>query len=360
MSNVRITPAHRRGAALVLILFLVVPLVAVVALAVDYGYLIKVRADVQRAADMAALAAVRDLLPDANGHQNQAVVRATVRDYVEEHFGSTFTVSNADMQMGRYDPATIYSQVDLLTSGVWDTLRITLRRDSTANSPVSLFFAPVIGVNSSDVVATATAVLQKARDMPPGSDILPFAVPLSEWNSLSDGDEWSIYGDGRMQDQFGNNIPGNWGTVDIGAENNSTSNLSDQIRNGLHQSHLDALHQDGRLAESTHIDGSAETWLQADPGLSSGIASSVQAIHGESRLIPLFDAQQVAGGNNLEYRIVGWGVVDVVSSNWHGANNTYVEVRKSYMYDGLLHPHPDLSATSGFITGAFTSPVLVE
>ena len=52
--------SKRRGAILALVALLMVPLFAMLAFAVDYGYLLKVRTDLQRTADAAALAAVQE------------------------------------------------------------------------------------------------------------------------------------------------------------------------------------------------------------------------------------------------------------------------------------------------------------
>lgn len=355
------TPAcPRRGVTVILIVLLMVPMIGVVALAVDYGYLLKVRSDLQRAADMTALAAVQDLIPNANGFQDRNAVVTTAKNYAAAHFGNAFSVRDADVQIGRYDPTTIYSQVTLLNSGVWDAVRVTLRRDVLANSPVSLFFAPVIGVDNSEVVATATAVLQKGSKLGPGVGVLPFSVLKSEWDSLAQGDTWSIYGDGHVTDEWGNNVPGNWGTLDIGAASNGTSALNNQILDGLTQSDLDALRADNRISHSTHIDVNDPAWLQADTGLSSGLKSSVTAVQGEVRIIPLYDASQDPTGNNLEFHVTDWGVVEVVSSAWNGDKNTYIKVKKAYLYDGDLRPHPDLGDTNNVLPVAFTSPVLVE
>jgi len=164
-----------------------------------------------------------------------------------------------------------------------------------------------------------------------------------------------------MTDLAGNNIPGNWGTVDIGNTSNSTAEISDQILDGLRQSDLDALYADGRIPQSTHIDGNSPAWMQGAPGLSIGMKAAVWAVHGTTRLVPIYDS--LAGqltGNNVEIQIVGWGVIQVVTSNWGGAHNTSVTVQKGYMYDGDLRPNPDLSDTTDIIENAFTSPVLVE
>jgi Flp pilus assembly protein TadG len=353
----------RRGAVAVLVAVLTIPMLGLVSFAIDYGYLLVVRTQMQRAADAAALAAVWDLVPDSQGNQNDAAVRNVARQYAGYHDagGLVLSVDDSDIQIGRYDPTTIYSGVSLLNSGIQDTVRVTLRRDGTTNASVPLFFARIIGVNTANVTVTGTAVLQKSTILEPGADILPFAVPLSTWTVYDFGDQWSIYGDGKMVDASGNPIPGNWGTVDIGAANNSTADLRAQILNGLRQTDLDALYGDGRIPQNTHIDAKDATWVNADTGLSSGIKSAVQAVHGLTRLVPIFDAFGGSSqGNNLEYRIIGWGVVKVVNSNWQGANNTYVLIQKSYMYDNDLRPQTDLSNENNLVDGAFTEAALVE
>ena len=360
MASHHLRNSDRRGVILVLVALLTVPLLGIVALAVDYGHLMKVRCDLQRYADTAALAAVQDLVPDEFGNQDLDAVRAATRNYVTNNLGSGFTVLNSDIEMGRFDSNSIYSQVILLNSGIYDTVRVKLRRDSSANSGVPLFFARAFGMNRSDVVATGTAVLQKGRYLLPGADVLPFAVPKDEWNAISPGDEWVIYGDGKVEDASGGTIPGNWGTLDIGNENNSTSDLGDQIVNGLHQSHLDALHADGRIPTDEYIDAQSSTWMQADTGISSGMKSYVRQVHGKTRIIPLYEATAGSSGNNLEFKITQWGVVKVVDSNWKGAKNTFVEVQKAHIYEGNLRPHPTLSGNDNVIAGAYTSPALVE
>jgi len=338
-------------------------MLAMTSFAVDYGYLLVVQTDLQRAADAAAIAAVQDLIPAADGTQDLAAVRARVREYAALNYPdvTSFQVLDADIQIGRYDPATIYSNITLLETGVLDTVQVTLRRDALANSPVALFFAPILGIKTSAVTATATAVLQKANILKPGTPILPFSVPLDVWNSKNPGETWSIYGDGKLTDSAGATIPGNWGTIDIGSTSNSTSDLVDQISNGLRQSDLDELADDGRIPSNTQIDGSQPMWAQADTGLSSGIKSAVKATHGETRLVPIYDALDGnLTGNNTEFHVVGWGVVEVVTSNWKGAHNTYVTIMKSYMYNSVLVPTSDLSVTTGLIEGAYTSPALIK
>ena len=204
----------------------------------------------------------------------------------------------------------------------------------------------------------ATAVLQKATTLRPGNDILPFAVPQSLWDDQGEIDQWTIYGDGKLEDGDGNVVPGNWGTVDIGGTDNSTADLVDQINDGLRQEDLDDLANDGRIPLSTHIDTNQPANINGDPGLSVGIKSAVRAAHGKKRIIPIYDTFDASVG--LEFHIVRWGVITVIDSNWTGEKNTSVKVEKDCVYSGELRPQTDLANVVDVIEGAFTSPVLVE
>ncbi len=356
-------PQNRRGTIAVLTAFLMVPLIGMLAFSVDVGYLLKKRAELQRAADAAALAAVRDLIPDSNGDQDLDAVRATLRAYAARNVTdvNNFTVLDSDITIGRFDPETVYTDFTILNDGIFDTVRVTLRRDSSANAPIPLFFAGIFGILDSEVSASATAVLQKASILPPGSGVLPFSIPRDEWtNTELDDPPWSIYGDGKMRDGSGRSIPGNWGTLDLGSTSNSTSDINDQILNGLHQSHLDELHSDARIPHSRHINSSVPFNANADTGLSGGIKHSLNQIIGENRYIPIYDSISGSSGNNLEFHVTGWAVAKLHGTSFKGVNNSYVEIKKISTFDGLLKPNPDLSVTEGVIEGAFTSPVLVE
>ena len=76
-------------------------------------------------------------------------------------------------------------------------------------------------------------------------------------------------------------------------------------------------------------------------------------------MVPIYDAivGVTSSGNNVEFRVVGWGVVTVVDSNWSG-NGSYVKVKKSHMFNGGLRTD-DLSAPAA-IEGAYGAPALVE
>jgi hypothetical protein len=353
--------SKRNGAILMLAALMMVVLFGMVAFAVDHGFLLKVRTDLQRSADAAALAAVQDLIRLPNGSQDLNKARETAVTYARNNLGDTsFQVPSGDIQIGRYDPASIYSNVTLLSDGTFDAVRVTLRRDGATNEKAPLFFARVLGIHDARISATATAILQKAAFLEPGAPILPFATPLSLWNNLEPGDQWSAYADGKLKDDSGNDVPGNWGTMDIGDTSNSTADINDQILNGLRQSDLNALHSDGRIAQNTYIDSSVPASMQGDTGLSSGIKHSVQTAHGKHKVIPIYDTLTNSSGSHVDFHVVGWGVVTVIDSEWKGSKSTHVTVEKSHWFNGELRPKSSLSATSGYIDGAYTAPALVE
>src|SRR5262245_37517727 len=119
----RLTCRYRRGAIMVLAAILMTSLIGLIAFSVDYGYLLKVRTDLQRSADASALAAVQDLIRKPDGSQDLDKARATVRNYVGENLDdSSFQVASADIEIGRYDPQSIYSNVSLLNNGTLDTV----------------------------------------------------------------------------------------------------------------------------------------------------------------------------------------------------------------------------------------------
>ena len=104
---------ERSGNVVVLICMLLPALLGFVALSVDYGFLLYVRTDLQRTADQAVLAAVRDLEPFPDGSQDLNKVRATLREYVEHNAGGGFSVLDSDIAIGRFNPTTVYTDFEI-------------------------------------------------------------------------------------------------------------------------------------------------------------------------------------------------------------------------------------------------------
>ncbi len=328
------TAAARRGSILVLSTFLLIVAFALAAFAIDLGFITASRAELQKTADAAALAALIEL---GEGYgvgssltpaQVDAAARQAVVDVaaVNRAAGRTSVYADGarDVRLGQY----VWNP----DSGSWEKVwgqapytlvEVTLHRDqagsTNGDSPLSLYFAPVIGSRQANLVTQSTTALIPGAGVrvAPGSgraaDVLPIALDLESWESLMAGNgpdqyrfdhdtgavssgtdgirEINIYPTGNQ-----NLPPGNRGTVDFGSSNNSTADLSRQIRYGLNEDDLS--HFGGKLSFE---DG--PLIINGDTGISAGIKDDLEAIKGKPRLMPLFT--NVSGpGNNAMYTIV--------------------------------------------------------
>lgn len=151
-----------RGAVAAQVAVSLVVLLGFTALAVDVGYLYNVRAELQRTADAAALAAVNEL---GSGHSDALAMQAA------RQTATTFAAANPVLKQGIVledqdvifgeahigdDNKYVFGQSDISPNAV----RIRVRR--TADSPngaVPLFFARILGFNEANLSAQATATL---------------------------------------------------------------------------------------------------------------------------------------------------------------------------------------------------------
>jgi hypothetical protein len=131
-----------------------------------------------------------------------------------------------------------------------------------------------------------------------------------------------------------NGSPGNWGTVKIGVSNNSTSTLGAQIVSGITPAQL-ATFPGGKIQLSSATSPPSLT-LGANPGISAGLKSSIDAIIGQTRFIPIYSS--VSGnGNNTTYTIVKFAGVRVMADNFQG-NPKYVVVQPALVIDPTATP----------------------
>jgi hypothetical protein len=90
--------------------------------------------------------------------------------------GQAITMLDADVRIGQWNPQTRSLTVTTTTP---DAVEVTARRDATANGPLPTFFAQVMGVNSLNVSATATAALTSLASVP--SKTLGFPIGISKY-----------------------------------------------------------------------------------------------------------------------------------------------------------------------------------
>lgn len=172
--------SSRRGATLVLSALLLVALVAMVAFAVDLGYIVLVRTQLQAAADSAALAAAARMSVEPS----EAV--ALAQEFAGRHVagGAPIELAPDQVEFGIWDSNT--RSFVALPSGAGNAVRVTARRERAP-----LFFGRIFGRGDFDTSASAVAMANPRE--------IAFVVDLS--GSMNDDTEphWAT---GAINSQF--------------------------------------------------------------------------------------------------------------------------------------------------------------
>src|SRR5688572_29625059 len=156
---------YRRGNVLILFAVFLTALVGMVAFAIDVGYIALTKTKLQATADAGALAGAGKLMTEPGQTVDEAVVKAEVREFVTHNMPG-LTVLEEDIKLCRYNPFAAAGSrftyaYDAATAPA-NAVQVTARRDTLANDPLNLFFAPVIGTRTASLAATATAYIMKA------------------------------------------------------------------------------------------------------------------------------------------------------------------------------------------------------
>jgi len=182
-----------RGQALVTMALALLALLGFAGLAIDVGFLMMARNELQNAADAAALAGAQKFYeatptPDWSGAEalattaigyNKSLKTTLVDGSVSSGYWN-LNGTSAGMQSKTKSP--------LLVSDV-PSVRVQITRRTGSNGgPVALFLAPVLGVQSAGLQATATAVSSFPSKVAPGA-LLPVATTRclydNYWNSAT-------------------------------------------------------------------------------------------------------------------------------------------------------------------------------
>jgi uncharacterized membrane protein len=326
-----------------------VAMLAMIAFAVDVGYLQLARTQLQQAADSAAIAATMELVDKGmTSTPDLTAETASARQLAVQYAASNSICSKApvvdpnagngtsgDVVIGYLqNPSDQTQQMDFSDPSRANAVRVRVQRTSASNGEVNLFFGRIFGKSGQAVTATATAALLnnisgfKAPSSGGNLGILPFALDEQTWNNLMAGggtDTWTWNSDSKTVTNGSDGIrevnlypqgtgsPGNRGTVDIGSSNNSTSDIARQIVYGVNSADL-AQMPGGQIA----LNGSGELTLNGDTGISAGIKDELASIKGQPRVIPIF--RSVTGpGNNAQYLIVKFVGVRVLDVKLTGA-----------------------------------------
>lgn len=177
---------ERKGAVAVIVAIVLAMLIGFVALAVDVGYVMVTRNELQNVADASALAGARQLGANyepltyeeqQSYNCNPATIIAAAKDVALKNTaaGQNIVVRDEDVIIGDWNTDTKTLTVTLSRP---DAVRVTARRDGSANNPITTFFARIFGVDDVSVTATATAALTSISKVGPGG--LPIPVGISK------------------------------------------------------------------------------------------------------------------------------------------------------------------------------------
>jgi hypothetical protein len=330
--------ASRQGNIAVMSVFLLISMLSMVALTVNIGRLSNSLAHLQNANDATSKAAAWKLLDswDAYNQVSLASGEATkLSAKTMADYGVAETLTTTDMKFGSYGwnpnsqklevnwgqtPANLvqtkFSRLDQRDNALDVVLRKFLGRDTMELKTISnVVFIPATGFRA----PTGNQTLE----------ILPFALDIDTWIALENGDGDDEFGvhpvtnavsagpDGIREVKIfpiGNDksLPsGNRGTLRLGDNNNSTSKLSRQIREGLNANDM-----------SSHPNGfsvaQGPMFLPGDPGVSAAIEDDLNEILGQNRILPLFTSVSGSGAN-ASYEIVKFVGVKVVQADLRGA-----------------------------------------
>ena len=153
---------HRHGAVAVYVAISLGVVMGMAALTVDIGALYQAQAELQRAADGAALAAAGQLVAEGTGDPNEAAFEVaselTARNDV---LRTTVGLGQSDIEFGRgqFDPDT--GRYTFAPGGSTpDAVRVAVRRaEGSEGGPIQLMFARFLGHDTRDLEARAAAVL---------------------------------------------------------------------------------------------------------------------------------------------------------------------------------------------------------
>jgi Flp pilus assembly protein TadG len=144
-----VQPTQRRGSILMLTALCLTVIMAFMAFAIDYGYIVVADSDLQNSADAGALSGARAL----KDGRNAAISAAKTWAGRNRAAGESVLVTDEDVEIGLWNSDTAtFTVVPVKSSAAANAVRVTCRRT------LNLFFGPVIGTRSADLRVTAIAL----------------------------------------------------------------------------------------------------------------------------------------------------------------------------------------------------------
>jgi Flp pilus assembly protein TadG len=361
--------AGRRGNVAILTAFVLPAMVGFTALSVDLSVVAVGRAQLQTASDSAALAGAVSLASqqrllgyplqsaDLSSAQNQAIQFAASNKVLGQGALVQSNPYNSntgteDLVVG-YLPRPLDPTQAFLTGSTWlpyyNAVQVRTSRTPSHGGALPNFFSAIWGNRGSSVSVSSTAAVLgvsgfQAIDSYTSANLLPIVLDKNTFYSMIRSQTTDQYtynsatntvtarADGITESKLypvANGYPGNWGTINVGVTNNSTSTLSAQIQYGITPAQLATY--PGGVIQPDPTTGTIQ--FSGNPGISAGIKDALTSIIGKPVRIPIFDPSQTGGnGNNLVYTVIAFAPVRILAVSFQGKNK-YVIVQPATVTD---------------------------
>jgi hypothetical protein len=367
-------------------------MIAMVAFAIDVGYLCMARSQAQNCADASALAAALEMTDNDNlklemaarieAARTKAIECAALQDINFSLSGTTSGEAPSVIESVRFgrleDPNNPNEPLSFASPDNPNAVEVRVVCDPARNTAIPLFFARIFGTNTARVSASAIAAFTTEQTTGFNSEpetactLMPFAIKESDWNNLlanGNSDNWtydpktktvSPGPDGipelkmfpaRDEGGHGGITPGNFGTVDIGPMNNGAPDMLRQIRFG--PSTDDLAYHGGVLrldpvTNTVELTGTAPLEINGDTGITASMKDALGDVIGKPRTIMVYN-HVVGNGDNAMFtvpRFVGVRVLDFKTTG--AARDKYILVQPAMVQDKSAVADGD-TQTSNFV-----------
>ncbi len=336
---------RRHGSILVLGCIMLVVAFILVAFVLNLGHILLVKEELQKAADSAALAGASQILvaqPTSSSLVNSRAcsdIDLAISEAKKFCLKNSARVANlqlldSDIVVGfSNNPANPESQLTPWSSGqpYPNVVRVIVRRDNTANTPLPLILSSFLGMSTWNGQATATACASRRFNVTGfnsstvNAPLLPVTISATDWNNFINTGKSP---DNKVHDDFSAENPLSSQTaapdnvssesddipefevkgpdwICIGPDSSDTNTLRNWIENGASSADLASFGPQGmQLATSS----------PGIPGSKSTLTSNLQAVIGQSRVIPIHTSSD---GKN--YQLAGFAGVVIVDASGTGS-----------------------------------------
>ncbi len=150
----------RRGNVLVLAAVMMVVMFAFAAFSIDVGRLVVANAELQNAADAAAMSGASHLSDGPAQARSAAILLAAENEAV----GRAVTITNADIVLGIWNEDTAsFAALAAGDESAANAVRVSCSRTNAGGNPIALFFAGFLGRDTADVSVMSTAQAKPNR-----------------------------------------------------------------------------------------------------------------------------------------------------------------------------------------------------